>query len=158
MAEHHFQLFADYFQFYLQDGEADGDLSASWTDEAVQCLLALAPGTIGVGTVRDTDVPVTVEVRDEAPVESDYSPWDQINEGSIEVPSGRLVVAGCTDYFPDAARVLITPGTYRARIYYGQLDSLREDGLEGDDHYRVVLWPAPTSPRRLLKSRCSPTS
>ena len=30
---------------------------------------------------------------------------------------------------------------YRARIYYGGLNSLSEDGLEGDDHYRVVLWP-----------------
>jgi hypothetical protein len=52
-----FKLFADYFQFYLQDERAGGDLSESWTQEAVDRLLATAPGTIGVGTVRNMDVP-----------------------------------------------------------------------------------------------------
>ena len=27
------------------------------------------------------------------------------------------------------------------QIYYSKLDSLSEDELEGDDEYRVVLWP-----------------
>lgn len=44
-----FDLFADYFQFYLQDEGADGDLSESWTQEATDRRLALAQGTIGVG-------------------------------------------------------------------------------------------------------------
>jgi hypothetical protein len=57
-----FKLFADYFQFYLQDERAGGDLSESWTQEAVDRLLATAPGTIGVGTVRNMDVPVVVEI------------------------------------------------------------------------------------------------
>lgn len=30
-----FKLFADYFQFYIQDEDADGNLSDSWNDEAV---------------------------------------------------------------------------------------------------------------------------
>ena len=30
-----YTLFADYFQFYLQDEDADGDLSEEWTDETV---------------------------------------------------------------------------------------------------------------------------
>jgi hypothetical protein len=76
MAEHHFDLFADYFQFYLQDEQADGDLSESWTKEATENLLALAPGTIGVGTVRNMTVPVMVEVRDSPPAASDNSAWD----------------------------------------------------------------------------------
>lgn len=46
-----FKLFVDYFQFYLQDERASGDLSERWTQEAVDRLLATAPGTIGVGTV-----------------------------------------------------------------------------------------------------------
>jgi hypothetical protein len=58
------------------------------------------------------------------------------------VTSGRLVVAGCTDYFPDAARIDVPPGSYRARIYSGNLNSLSDDGLDGDDHYRVALWNA----------------
>src|SRR4051794_28587591 len=92
------QLFADYHQFYLQDEQATGDLSDAWTDEAVNHLLALAPGVIGVGTVRSTDVPVEVEVVAAAP-RDDPTVWDRINECSIDVPSGRIVIAGCADYF-----------------------------------------------------------
>ena len=58
MRRFEYTLFADYFQFYLQDESAGGDLSNSWTQEAVDRLLAVAPGTLGVGTVRNMNVPV----------------------------------------------------------------------------------------------------
>jgi hypothetical protein len=149
---YHFELFADYHQFYLQDESVEGDLSDGWTQEATDRLLALAPGTIGVGTVRDMTVSVDIEVRDDEPKET-WETWDQVNECSINIDSGRIVVAGCTDYFPKAARVLVPPGVYRARVFYGNLDSLSEDGLEGGDHYRVALWPgSPTLPL-VLKQR-----
>jgi hypothetical protein len=70
-----FKLFADYFQFYLQDERAGGDLSESWTQEAVDRLLATAPGTIGVGTVRNMNVPVVVEIA-EKPPDDDLMAWD----------------------------------------------------------------------------------
>lgn len=149
-----FDLFADYFQFYLQDEGVEGNLAESWTKEAVNRLLALAPGTIGVGTVRNMNVPVVIEVAENEPAEHDHDCWDQVNECSIDVPSGRIVVAGCTDYFPEARRIEVAPGSYRARIFYGDLNSLRENDLEGDDHYRVVLWPSDPGPLKILK-QCS---
>jgi len=139
ITSHSFELFADYHQFYLQDEQVDGDLSDSWTEQATKDLLAVAPGTIGVGTVRDMDVPVIVEVHDDEPVD-DLSLWDHVTECSIEVTSGKIVVAGCTDYFPDAARIEMLLGIYQARICYGALGSLSDDGLEGDDNYKVALW------------------
>src|SRR5262245_50070485 len=145
-------LFADYFQFYLQDEAVKGDLSDSWTDQAVADLLALAPGTIGVGTVRNMDVPVIVEVLDAPPTEP-LDQWDHVTECSIDIPTGRLVVAGCTDYFPEAQRIQLAPGAYRARIFYGRLHSLSEDGLNGDDHYKVSLWPGETAGPVVLKRR-----
>lgn len=147
-----FELFADYYQFYLQDEQVDGNLSDSWTDEAVDRLLAIAPGTIGVGTVRNTDVPVTVEIRENAP-DDNYQSWDQVNECSIKIGSGKIVIAGCTDYFPDASRIEVAPGLYRARIYYAQLAEISGDGLDGHDRYRVVLWPAPHRDVIILKQR-----
>jgi hypothetical protein len=152
-----YKLFADYHQFYLQDESAGGDLSESWTQEAVERLLAVAPGTIGVGTVRQMTVPVVVEVIDAEPNE-DMTTWDQVNECTLNVQSGRIVVAGCTDYFPDAARIEVLPGSYRARLYYGKLDALSDDGLDGDDHYKVVLWCGPSGPLRVLKQRSNPLS
>ena len=79
--------------------------------------------------------------------------WDQINECTLDVPSGRIVVAGCTDYFPDAQRVDVLPGFYRARVYYGKPNTLSADGLDGDDHYKVVLWKAVAGPIKILKQR-----
>jgi len=149
-----YTLFADYFQFYLQDEEADGNLGDAWTEQAVSDLLALAPGTIGIGTVRNMDVPVDVEILGGPPRE-DLAQWDHVMECGIDVPSGRLVIAGCADYFPDAARLHIAPGTYRARIHYGDLDSLSDDGLDGDDHYKVVLWVSDDMSRRVIKRRTS---
>lgn len=149
---HHFDLFADYHQFYLQDELVDGNLGDSWTQEATDRLLAITDGTVGVGTVRNMTVPVDVEVVDTEPQDS-FDDWDQVNECSIDVKSGRLVIAGCTDYFPDAARIQVPPGTYRARIYYGKLASLSEDGLEGEDYYRVVLWPGDQAQPVVLKQR-----
>jgi hypothetical protein len=99
------------------------------------------------------NVPVTVDIADIAPEEHDFSAWDQVNECSIDVPSGRLVIAGCTDYFPEAARIDLPPGTYRARIYYGNLNSLTNNGLDGEDHYRIVLWSESPAPVRVLKQR-----
>jgi hypothetical protein len=145
-------LFADYFQFYIQDEAVTGDLSQSWNQEATDRLLAIAPGTIGIGTVRDMDVPVTIEIHDGEPGD-DSSRWDHVTEASLVVVSERVVVAGCTDYFPDAARIEVTPGSYRARVSYGALNKLSADGLSGEDHYRVQLWLAPTTEVRVRKQR-----
>jgi len=148
----HFELFADYHQFYLQDESVKGDLSESWTLDATGRLLAIAPGTIGVGTARNMTVPVDVEVRVAEPVEN-FDDWDQVNDCSIEISSGRIVVAGCSDYFPDAARIEVSPAVYRARVFYGKLASLSDDGLNGQDHYRVVLWPGNLIAPIVLKQR-----
>lgn len=151
---HKYQLFADYFQFYLQDESAVGDLSDSWDDEAVSRLLAIAPGTVGVGTVRNMEVPVTLEILAKEPTlrTADY---DHIVECSLVVKSERLVIAGCTDYFPEAARIEIAPGTYRVRICYSNLGSLSEDGLDGNDKYDLQLWPAPSSDVVVVKHRAA---
>lgn len=145
-------LFADYFQFYVQDEPVSGDLSEAWTEEATDRLLAVAPGTVGIGTVRNMDVPVEVQVRDSEP-DDDFAEWDHVVEASVDIASGRMVVAGCTDYFPDAMRIEVSPATYRVRVCYGALGTVSANGLEGDDRYRLQLWPAPSSGVRILKQR-----
>jgi len=53
-------------------------------------------------------VPFVVEVADAVP-SNDLTQWGQMNECSLDVASGRLVIDGCTDYFPDAARTKVPP-------------------------------------------------
>lgn len=133
-------IFADYFQFYIQDELARGDLSDAWTEEAVTRLLAVAPGIVGVGTVRNMEVSVSLEILSCEPL-LDFSKWDHVVECSIKIKGPRLVIAGCTDYFPEAMRIDIAPGIYQVRVCYADLNSLSENGLEGQDSYNLKLWP-----------------
>ncbi|RYD63544.1 MAG: hypothetical protein EOP84_33555 [Verrucomicrobiaceae bacterium] len=152
MQRHDLNLFADYHQFYLQDELAVGDLSDAWTEEATDRLLATAPGVVGVGTIRDMEVPVTVEVLDHEPAQ-DSEHFDHVVECSLAVTSGRVVVAGCTDYFPEARRIDLPAGIYRLRVSYADLNSLSADAMDGNDSYRLQLWLAPPIEVSVLKRR-----
>ena len=152
MSRYELTLFADYHQFYIQDENVDGNLSDAWTDEAVERLIALAPGTVGIGTVRNVVVPVTIAVLEREP-SFDADKFDHVVECSIAVESGSIVAAGCTDYFPDAVRIKIPSGPHRVRVSFEDLDSLSADGLEGNDQYHLQLWPSPMGPVDILKRR-----
>lgn len=152
MSRYELTLFADYHQFYIQDESVDGNLSDAWTDDAVVRLLAVAPGTLGIGTVRNVDVPVIISILEQEPV-FDPEEFDQVVECSVAVESGSIVAAGCTDYFPDAMRIKIPSGPYRVRASFQALDSVSADGLEGNDRYHLQLWPSPMGPVEILKKR-----
>lgn len=143
-------LFADYYQFYIQDETATGPDGSVWNDEASSRMFGHSDGIVMIGTYRNTDVPVRIEVWD-TPPELDTQEWDRMGECSLLVQSGILVVAGCTDYSPDANRISVEKGAYRVRISHGGADSVAEDGLDGDDRYRVQLWPSDMGPSLILK-------
>ena len=146
------EVFADYFQFLLQDERADGDISYGWEDRGAMAVrLAVASGVVGVQTARNSVVPVTVELRDLDP-EDDLDLWDHVAEASLVSPSGRVVVAGPTDHLADAPRIEVGPGSHRVRVYYSGLDSVSANRLEGNDSYRVVIWPGSPIKPRVLKS------
>jgi hypothetical protein len=150
MTRYEFQLSANYHQFYIQDEAADGNLSDAWTPDAVERLLALAPGVVGIGTARNTEVPVTIDVMDSEP-RREFAMSDHTVECSISISSGTIVVAGCTDYFPDAARIQVQPGSYRVRVNFAELGSVSDDGLEGSDRYHLQLWRATIGDVTVLK-------
>ena len=139
MAKIELTLFADYHQFYIQDDDVRfGDLSEAWTDEASEKMLAVSNHGIGVGTARNSDVAVVLETCEEVP-ELEPSQWDRINRAVLECDTGRLVIAGCTDYFPDAFRLEVEPGTYDLTIGYRNLDVESPNAFEGDDSYHIFI-------------------
>ena len=155
--QYQYQLFADYFQFYLEDENAEREKKPFWAKDsnAVEIGLDCSDGLIAVGTERNFTVPVFIEIHDSEP-EDDFSIRDRVNECSIDLPSGTMVVFGCTDYRPEAARIKVTPQCYRARIYYGGLDTVKEFD-DGKDVYKIVLWAAPFLEMKILKSRAKKT-
>jgi hypothetical protein len=101
-------------------------------------MLALGPHAIGVRTAQNMTVPVSLRICDAGPDIGDAD-FERVNECTIEIQTGRLVVAGCTDYFPDAPRIEVSPGTYHAVIGYRGLNTVSENGLDGEDSYHIFL-------------------
>ena len=108
-------IFADYHQFYLEDGNSEADLTEIWDERTSADMIATGPGVVGVGTARNYHVPVTVRMLDSEP-EEDLGRWDHVTEASLAVPSGRLLVSGPTEW-PDVRRIAIKPGHYRAQTW-----------------------------------------
>jgi hypothetical protein len=130
-------LFADYHQFYLADDYAR--LRETYTAEDMRARIVTSERGLVVFTVRNMDVQVRVELHGEEPrIEREEA--DHVVMGSFHT-SGRIVIAGLMDWVPDAARASVPPGTLRAMVVFTGLDTLSEDGLDGDDRYVVHLWP-----------------
>ncbi|WP_375465358.1 hypothetical protein [uncultured Methylobacterium sp.] len=148
-----YRIFADYHQFYLWDHEASPLAPTDYTEEDTVRRIKTGPSVVVIQPERNMDVPVEIEVVDRPP-DLDLSAWDHVAEASLDLPSGRLEIHECTGGSVD---VLSVPaGTYRVRAYHGRLGTLSEDRLDGDDHYRIVLWPAPFAEVAVLKQYGDP--
>lgn len=150
MSAHRFNINAEYFQFVLMDEASQDDFSEIWTKEAFARLLAVAEDAICPGTIRNVEVPVEVVVVDGRP-EIDTSACDHIVEASLSIPSGRLVVMGCTDYLPDAPRVEVSPGIYEALYVIRGVQTITTEWDPADDLYTVYLWKGERRSPKLIK-------
>lgn len=142
------EVFADYNQFYVQDGQVNPAAPEDWTDADVARRAKVAPNVVVICPIRNMSVPVEVELHSSEP-EVDASEVDHIVECSLELPSGHLQVHECT-----GGPVLdwrINPGSYQVLAIFSRLESLSDDGLEGDDRYRVLLWPGAERSLRVVQ-------
>ncbi len=114
-------------------------------------MFSLALGKIAVGTNCARIVPVEAEVSNLEPP-ADCERWDHVVECNIDIPSGRLVVAGCCEDFQRAFRIKLEPKNYRARICYGNQYSC-DDSFVCTDHYVVRLWPSKNKSVQVIKRR-----
>lgn len=131
-------LFADYFQIYLRD-EAYPDLPERYTDVDIARYLMAGPHAVVLRTARNMTVPIRVEWHDQRPTPN-LDAYQHVVEACFDCPSGQLVLAGLTDYDPTAPRLSVKAGPISVRASLSGLDTLRENDLEGDDHYLMQLW------------------
>jgi hypothetical protein len=153
MKTYYFQLVADHYQWYLEDANAKPETAADpefWNPAAMSDAMANAWDMVSLGTVRCGSVVASVAVREDAP-EDDIAAWDHVVDAAIEVPSGEMVVAGCTEHRASAERIKVAPGVYNVRAYYGNLDVDDPNATEGDDFYNVALWPGSWRERVVVK-------
>ena len=109
-------------------------------------MLSVTAGIIAVGTNTESPVVVILEIAENEPAKADFDNWDQVNECTLNVRSGRIVLCSICD-FTDQRGLDVSAGVYRARIYYGQL------GVPFAEHDRIILWKAPPAPLEVLKGR-----
>jgi hypothetical protein len=147
-----YTVFADYFQFYVCDEAIETDTAAIWNEVTVSAMLATGPDLVAIGTARNIEVPVTLEVFEGEPA-LDLAEWDQVIDCDLAVTSGKLLLLGCTQSPDDAPKLPIAAGHYRARVAYANLASVSDDYLEGDDRYRVQLWKGHPTGVRVRKRR-----
>jgi hypothetical protein len=143
-----FAVLADYHQFYLWDRGMVNQAPEEYTDEDVWRRIKTGPHVVVIQPARNTTVPVEVEVYGADPG-FDATTWDHIAEAGLHLPTGRLQVHECTG--GPVAEFTVTPGWYRVRSLHGGLGTIDGSGLEGGDHYRVVLWPAPSAEVQVIK-------
>ncbi|MFD8707692.1 hypothetical protein ACFV1W_34770 [Kitasatospora sp. NPDC059648] len=152
----HLTLFADYHQIQVMDEVFDGDLGGAWTTEAWVDGVAVAGGAVAIGTEDNLDVCVDVEILDAEPTD-DGLDFDHVVEASLSISSGRVVVKGCTDYLPDAARFEIPAGAIRVRASRSYLDAPDcTDGVDATEFVRLQFWPGPLAGPRVIRRRTTP--
>jgi hypothetical protein len=83
--------------------------------------------------------------------EDDFRKWSHIAEAGIVISAGALILAGFMDEPDEASRITITRSSYKARVYYGDLDMLSRYRLDGVDHCKVVLWPGEFTEVKVIK-------
>ncbi len=149
-----YQIFADYFQFYLWDADERPNAPEDYDGEDIRSRIKAAPFVVVIQPIRNREVPVEIELPPAPPLLV-LDDWDHVVEASIDLPSGRLEIHECTGGSIDILSV--TPGSYRVRACFAGLGTLSEDGLDGDDHYHITLWPASPAPVDVLKHYIEPS-
>jgi hypothetical protein len=143
---------ADHHQVSFYDEDAPTGTDGGWSDADEAWMLAFEPGQIALGPARENPVPVTFAYAPARP-EVDLGPWDHAVEFGVSLPSGRIVVFNSSETDEDV-RLGVPPGDYGFLFLAGGLDIVDEGKLDGDDRYRVVLWPGevPDEPRVLKRA------
>jgi hypothetical protein len=129
-----------YHQIYVRDKETPqdtGDINF-WTEDATRSRLAIGDSILGIGLQCYGSFKGELVLLDSKNDNIEYNQYDHIVEGGINVRSGILQVLDCPHSNVEL-EVKVNPGKYRARIYSLNLASVVDDN--GDDYYRVEMWP-----------------
>ncbi len=144
----HFEIFADYHQFYLWDAGVIQLAPEDYTDDDVRRRVKVAPNVVVVQPERNMTVPVDFELHDGDP-QYGASRWDHIVECSLELPTRKFQIHECTG--GPVFDLVVAAGLYRVRVLFSGLGTLSVDGLDGDDHYSIFMWPGSAIPLTVVK-------
>jgi hypothetical protein len=137
--EEDLEVYSEYGQF--QVGDRESVLGFEWDAGAFQRHVAVAVDVISVATTTMYgNVAVHIEGWDAEPP-LDLSPFDQVVEVSVQVPTGLLSVTSVSSDIKLISQLV--PGWYRMRV--GSQNLANPAGgvptQRGADRYLIQLWP-----------------
>jgi hypothetical protein len=137
------KILADYFHIKLVSDLDKDDHSPTWNDEEMEVMVSAGTYCVYVFTVRNMNVPLTIHVSDGIPI-INQEEFDQIVECSIDCSSGYLEIENAIECMDSVCTQLLPSGFYGAYVCFKNLNSISEDGIEGNDSYQVFLWRIPS--------------
>jgi hypothetical protein len=143
-------FYTQYGQFYLSSDSGTGLTfdSTNWTDSAYSDRLALLKNTVVIFTQSYGPIKGEIDILDGKNDNIDFTKYDHVVEGGLGIKSGILQVLNCPNTAVELG-ITLKPSTYRIRVYSSNLDSV--DGDEGNDYYKIEIWPDTNMERKVLK-------
>lgn len=140
-----FNVFANYNQFFLLDDGVQPAYPEIILQSAMDQRFQTVPSLVAVYTAATANVSVSFSILEIAPIPN-LEAWLHIVRCPIAAPSGRLALAGCTDYLPDCPRIEVPAGNC------GVLICGRGFGEGEREEYFLQLWPGMVHSATVLKS------
>jgi len=138
-----FQVFADRQQFFLLDDERQPNYPESIDADDVRRRFKRADYLLAVYTQGASSMLVRVVLLAGQP-DTLLASCDHAIRTWIDVPSGRLIVAGYADYLADCPRVAVPPGRNAVLVQGRRL------GTKGEA-YEITIWPSSEASSSVLK-------
>ncbi|SDQ01183.1 hypothetical protein SAMN05428975_5632 [Mucilaginibacter sp. OK268] len=145
-------FFTKHNQFYLCDSAYKSNTGSNtfWTPEAYHDRLGVDYDILGIGIESYGHVKADLEILDSADPQTDFGQYNHVVEAGITIQSGLLQVLNFPDY-KSYLKLIIKPGKYRVRVYSSGLGNVDTEADEGQDHYKITMWPDSRMERKVLK-------
>lgn len=147
-----FDFVTSYSQFYLTSdyGKKALEFTANPDDNDHEDRLYIQEKFITIYAGSYGHIRGELFVLDKANPNIEYELYDHVAEGGLDVESGELQILHC----PTSAvelKVKVKPGIYRIRVLFSKLYTNQLDEFEGDDRYRIEVWPDDNIEKKVLK-------
>ncbi|MES2267588.1 MAG: hypothetical protein V4520_12560 [Bacteroidota bacterium] len=131
-----------YNQFYITSDKGNAALfdGLNWSDESYNDRLAAFENFLVVYPESYGHVNGELLILNSADETSDFTTYDHVVEGGLNVGSGSLQILDCPNSATEL-EVQLEPGLYRVRIYFSNMAGYDSDEKESDDKCRIEIWP-----------------
>lgn len=149
---HPFNFYTSYNTFFItsDNGTAITDNWAENQEAYNKDRLLQAENLLAVKTGSYGHIKGGIDVLMHENKQVDLKNYDHVVEGYLEVKSGVLQVLECPGSQLEL-ELKVNPGKYRVRVYSSSLVSTDIDEDEGDDYYKIEIWPDTNMERKVLK-------